>query len=227
MGNAAGGVRGSKVIEYGEELQIFKSSQSRIEAGIGTAVKTQLPQNTSGLALHVSATHPCAAPCGKEQRGDNPQQRRFSRTVRPYQRHHFTGLYAEGNSTQRGGGSLGERMEECAPAADCREKFLEFFDSQSFRGHQRRYIGVAEREQARFIAIGALFHTLTGKIPPAHDRWVWCASRASARFGAAATRTFQELARSATASLVHLSRTSDEWDRRSAWRSSVSQDRSD
>src|SRR6266566_3641179 len=98
---AAFGISGINVVERGKEAQVLLNGQPGVKAGIGSAVKPQLPKNARRLTLDIGATDPGAAAGGQQQSSQNAQERRFAGAVCANERQNFARLHARKRRVER------------------------------------------------------------------------------------------------------------------------------
>ncbi len=103
---------------------------------VGAGVVAELAAHAAGIVDGVVAGDAGAACGGKQQRGENFQQRGFARAVGTQQRDSFTCADFQGDAGEGHGGGRFERLQKGAPAgAGGREEFGELFDVDRRFGH--------------------------------------------------------------------------------------------
>lgn len=118
-----------KAIELAEEKEILASGEARIEAMIGAGVIAELAADVPRMRESVVAGDARAAGGGKEQGGDNAQERGLACTVGSEEGDGLAFADLQGHLRQGGDAGFFKGLKEGAPtAARWREGLVERFD---------------------------------------------------------------------------------------------------
>lgn len=143
------GVR--KMIESAEEPQIFAAGKASVEAKVAAGVVTELAAHGARIENGIVSRDLRAAAGGKEQRGDNSEQRRFAGPISPQQGQRFARTHFEGDPGESDDARPFERLQEASPAAARgRKRLLKGIDNDGCVRHYETYnVSVARRQSAR------------------------------------------------------------------------------
>jgi hypothetical protein len=98
---AAAGLAAGQAVEPADHGQVLLAGQERVHRRVLPGQADQPPHRLR-LLRHVESRHPCPAPVGPEQGGQDPHHRRFPRPVGAQQPEHAAGRQHQVHPVQRG-----------------------------------------------------------------------------------------------------------------------------
>jgi len=126
-----------EVIQAAEEEKILPAAQARVKTVVCAGVIAQLAADGAGGFCGVMAGDARVALGGKQEGGEDFQQRGFACAVGAQQGHGFAIANLQGDSRESQGGGGFKGLQEGAPAAARRGKiFFEVFDTDGRFGHE-------------------------------------------------------------------------------------------
>ena len=100
-----------KMIKATEKAQIFAAGKPSVEADVAAGVIAELASNGARIENDIMSGDLRAAAGGKQERGENAEERGFARAVCAEQRQRFAGTHFEGKPGESNDAGLFEWLE--------------------------------------------------------------------------------------------------------------------